>query len=196
LWWWWWWWWWCWLRWLHLALVWNLNFKWSVLELQCTWLFGPSVQTLYCQNLTPLSICFYFKRTIATYRKEKITNLWYCAVGWNTKAFYVASVLFLFLFLWVCKKKGGRARLKTFLLLHPHKKESFTGSVGWQRFQALTIKKCNFISGIQCYLLLITKPNQNDWGTKRILRRLVGGLKGVKTEHFLPPSHGYFVCNT
>lgn len=62
LWWWWWWWWWCWLPWLHLSLVWNLNFKWSVQELQCTWLFGPSLQTLHCQNLTPLHVCFYLKR--------------------------------------------------------------------------------------------------------------------------------------
>lgn len=62
LWWWWWWWWWCWLPWLHLSLVWNLNFKWSVQELQCTWLFGPSLQTLYCQNLTLLHVCFYLKR--------------------------------------------------------------------------------------------------------------------------------------
>lgn len=137
LWWWWWWWWWCWLPWLHLALVWNLNFKWSVVELQCTWLFGPSLQTLDCQNVTPLAprllLC---EKETATHSKE-MTNLWGYTVGWDTQAFRVPSVL-----LCVCKRRGGGGgeRKNIFIILT----KILYRLAGWQGFHPLTIKKMQF----------------------------------------------------
>lgn len=54
------------------------------------------------------------------------------------------------------------------------------GGKGFNHWQS---RKCNFISGIQRYLPLITKPNRTDYWTKQILRRLVAGLNAeVKTE--------------
>lgn len=112
----WWWWWWWWLPWLHLSLVWNLNFKWSVLELQRTWLFGPSVQTLGCQNLTALHVCFYLKRKIQHTGKRLLI----CDVTqWAGIPRFFMELQFSCAYE---KEKKRGARLKTFLLLQKKKK--------------------------------------------------------------------------
>lgn len=117
-----------------------------------------------------------FKKPDATYRKES-TNLWCYAEGWNISVFLCS-----FSSICVCKEKRG-GRLKTFSLLK--KKNLLLDSWGGKSFNRWQERKGNFISGIQCYLPLITKPNQTDYRTKQILRRLVAGRNaGVQTEHF------------